>query len=123
MTAFIEFFCDYCNASGQRPEVSEKGYARELLGNFPLGWWEVPKKGPGGHTGHACPECVMGKSDVREDIAQRRGLETKRLLGELDQHDEESLRPTHDKVILDKDELESDDPAPDWPARTSPFDG
>lgn len=117
MTAFTEFFCNYCNPAEQRPEASERGYARELAPNTPLGWWEVPRLGPGDTPGHACPQCVMDKSGtVYGDIARRRAEESRRLTGE-------QPRPTHDRVILDTDERESGDPAPGWPARTPPFDG
>lgn len=116
MTALTEFFCDYCNASAQRRDEGVEdphGYARELMGNYPLGWWEVPGRGPGGRSvGHACPRCVMSKPDVRKDIAQRRGEETARLIG--------ALEPDHDEPDAER---ESDDPATNWPSRTSPFGG
>lgn len=103
MTALTEFFCNYCNASAQRREEGDElttGYERVAAGTTPLGWWEVPGVGPL-DVGHACPECVTEKEDVRQDIAARRGAETKRILGEDD-----DAQPTGG-----------------WPARTSPFGG
>lgn len=110
MTIIREFFCDYCNPSRvRRTEGSEvkTGYAVELHDDYPLGWWEVPGKGPSGRPGHACPECVLHNDFAKQDIAARRGAATQRLLG----GDEEVRRL--DGVIT----------GPTWPAITSPFGG
>jgi hypothetical protein len=123
MTARVEWFCNYCNPSAQRREDGDElrdGYAMLPLGVNPLGWWDVPGKGPGGEVGHACPTCVMQRPEVQHDIAQRRGAETQRLLGNL-----EERHPALNAVAeaFTKDERESSDPAPRWPSRTSPFGG
>lgn len=38
---------------------------------FPMGWWEVPGKGPNDGPGHACPICVVNP-DHFEDMLERR---------------------------------------------------
>lgn len=112
MTLIRDYFCDYCNPSRQRREEGDEvstGFASEVGGDSPLGWWEVPGKGPSGTTGHACPECVLHSEVAKADIVKRRSELSKRILGEEvgdeDRSGVESTRPEHG-----------------WPSHSSPFD-
>lgn len=92
MTAVTTFTCDYCPTTVQ-----------ELIGRIPSGWWEIPRLGPEGTPGHACPACVLENQD---DIVARRGEDTARLLGDNP--------PTTERKSRGKR----------WPySRTSPFGG
>jgi hypothetical protein len=79
VSARTTYRCDY--------HPVEFGQEREEAvahGEFPLGWWEVPGKGRNSGVGHACPDCVMNKPGVSEDITQRRGAALDELLGKVD---------------------------------------
>lgn len=104
MTALTEWFCNFCNASAQRREEGDEastGYERTLDSLMPDGWWEVPGMGPG-RVGHACPDCILTKPDVRERVTE---LRSKGL----------------DEVLRER--LPDDTLHPAWPAQTSPFGG
>lgn len=112
MTVIRQFSCDYCNPAHER---RDEGYAAELGDNFPLGWWEVPRKGPEGSVGHACPSCVL-TPEVNQDITARRSEDTRRMMGEPDAAEGSGSREQPD---TDDDER----PRPAWPSRASPFVG
>lgn len=82
MTVIRRFFCDYCNPD-RKPEAPDddgtKSFTTTIGHDFPLGWWEVPGKGPGGNTGHACPSCVLHDENVKDDIVKRRSEVTERM--------------------------------------------
>lgn len=95
MTARTEFFCDYCNPSRQRRDEGDElntGYVVTEETGFPLGWWE-------GGGRHACPECIMHREGVMEDIRA---------------HRREAIGLPNDTTPSEPGE---------WPAVTSPFGG
>lgn len=89
MTVIREFYCDFCNRSGQRRDMTvspapglesnDQGYALiEGDERFPEGWWLVPRIAPKGGVGHACPTCARTHA---KDIGESRGQEMASLVG------------------------------------------
>lgn len=79
------YTCDYCNPEGDTT-VEDNDDGQKAVTSVPneketpLGWWQVPGKARDGGTGHACPTCITHREDVRDDIAERRDAETRRLI-------------------------------------------
>lgn len=133
-----EFFCDYCNPSKQRREEGDEvntGYAVELADGYPLGWWEVPRKGPQGTPGHACPNCVLHNDEAKADIAKRRAEDTAHFTGEIPVFRDEAeeahfnegdLRVQAEGPGVDPGATttsERTEAGPSWPSISSPFEG
>lgn len=88
MTALAEFYCDWCNSVHVREQPP--GHAREMLGDFPTGWWEVPGKGKSpDHPGHCCPSCLT-QPEIYEEVARLRAEGLDRLTGQVKAADQET---------------------------------
>lgn len=69
MTATTTFNCDFCPAT-----------ETVMVGDTPTGWWDAPRIGKGGNTGHACPECVLTNDQVMAKLIAERSADTARIL-------------------------------------------
>ena len=83
MTARVTFSCDSCNPEAD--ENASRGVEVTMLGDWPVGWWDVPgfgrDKNAGGGTGHVCPECVLDPA-VWPKVLEARSEGLSRLMGE-----------------------------------------